>query len=80
MDTLLVISSKTTKVNLNQAEYQQLLGLLNSQCHFGTQAPPEVVADTHQVANIITQPSVDLQGHELLGIWPFPSLEYLVFL
>ena len=70
MDTLLAISSKTTKVNLTRAEYQQLLGLLNSQCHFGT----------HQVANIITQPSVDLQGHELLGIWSFPSLEYLVFL
>ncbi|XP_075633738.1 uncharacterized protein LOC142606240 [Castanea sativa] len=28
-------------VNLTRSKYQQLLGLLNSQCHFGTQAPSE---------------------------------------
>ena len=56
-----------------------MIGLLNSQCHFGTQAPPEVVVETPQVANIIAQPSIGLQGHELSGIWSFPSLEYSVF-
>ena len=35
-------------VSLTRAEYQQLVGLLNSQCHFGTQAPPEAsLATTH---------------------------------
>ena len=47
-------------VSLTKSKYQQLLGLLNSKCHFGTQGPFEGVADTHQVANIITQPSFDL--------------------
>ena len=41
-------------VSLIKSKYQQLLGLLNSKCHFGTQGPSEGVADTHQVANIIT--------------------------
>ena len=66
-------------VSLTKSEYQQLLGLLNSNCHFGTQGPFEGVANTHQVANIITQPSFDLQGHEISGIWSVPSLEYSVF-
>ena len=65
--------------NLTKSEYQQLLGLLNSKYHFGTQGPFEGAADTHQVANIITQPSFDLQGHEISGIWSAPSLDYSVF-
>ena len=56
-----------------------MLGLLNSQGHFGTQAPPKVATDTHQVANIITQSSIGLQGHQFSGIWSTPSLEYSVF-
>ncbi|XP_075644201.1 uncharacterized protein LOC142615338 [Castanea sativa] len=55
-------------VSLTKSEYQQLLGLLNSKCHFGTQGPFEGAADTHQVANIITQSSLDLQGHEISGL------------
>ena len=47
-------------VSLTKAEYQQLIGLLNSQCHFGTQAPPEADVETPQVANIIAQPSIEL--------------------
>ena len=66
-------------VCLTKAKYQQLIGLLNSQCNFGTQAPPEAVVETPQVANIIAQPSIGLQGHELSSIWSFPSLEYSVF-
>ena len=66
-------------VSLTNSEYQQLLSLLNSNCHFGTQGPSEGAADTHQVVNIITQPSFDLQGHEISGIWSVPSLEYSVF-
>ena len=33
-------------VSLTKAEYQQLIGLLNSQCHFGTQTPLETVVET----------------------------------
>ena len=33
-------------VSLTKVEYQQLIGLLNSQCHFGTQAPLEAVVET----------------------------------
>ena len=71
--------SSSEAVNLTCAKYHQLIGLLNSQCHFGTQAPLKVAADTHQVANIFTQPSLGLQGYELSGIWSSPSLEYSVF-
>ena len=56
--------------------------MLNSHSHFGTQATPGGGSDTHQVANIITQPtqsSFALQGHEVSGIWSAPSLEYFVF-
>ena len=66
-------------VSLTKAEYQQLIGLLTSQRHFGTQAPLETTVETPQVANIITQSSIGLQGHELSSIWSFPSLEYFVF-
>jgi len=61
-------------VSLTKSNYQELLGLLNSNCHFGTQGPSEGVVDTHQVANIITQPSFDLQEHEISSIWSVPSL------
>ena len=66
-------------VSLTKAEYQQLIGLLNSQCHFGTQAPLEIVVETPQVVNIIAQSSIGLQGHKLSSIWSSPSLEYSVF-
>ena len=66
-------------VSVTKAEYQQLIELLNSQCHFGTQAPLETAVKTPKVANIIAQSSIGLQGHELSGIWSFPSLEYSVF-
>ena len=74
-------------VSLTRAEYQQLLGLLNSQSHFGTQAPHDSATDAHQVATIITQPSMDFQGHEMSVIssstnfqkLPLHSLEYSVF-
>ncbi|XP_075661684.1 uncharacterized protein LOC142631403 [Castanea sativa] len=67
--------SSNESVSLTRAEYQQLVGLLNSQCHFGTQAPPEAsLTTTHQVANIITQPTLGSrlpfgsQGQELSGL------------
>ena len=41
-------------VSLTKSEYQQLLSLLNSNRHFGTQGSSEGAADIHQVANIIT--------------------------
>lgn len=76
-------------VNLTRAEYQQLLGLLNSQNHFVTQAPQEPASNAPQVATIITQPSLNFQGHELSGIrffahthlpkLPNHSLQYSVF-
>ena len=50
-------ASLDESVNLTRSEYQQLLGLLNSHSHFGTQATPGGGSDTHQVANIITQPT-----------------------
>ena len=77
--TFAVEEGSSEGVSLTKAEYQQLIGLLNSQCHFGTQAPPEAVVETPQVANIIAQPSIGIQSHELTGIWSFPSLEYFVF-
>ena len=62
-------------VSLTKAKYQQLVGLLNSQCHFGTQAPLEAsLAITYQVARIITQPPLvsqppfGSQGQELSSI------------
>ena len=66
-------------MNLTLLEYQQLLSLLNSHSHFGTQAPQEWGSDTHQVANIITQSSIGLQEHEVSDTWSTPSLEYYVF-
>ena len=67
-------------VTLTKAQYQQLVGLLNSQCHFGTQAPPKACLDTpHQVATLITQPSRDVQAQNLSGIYFSPSLEHSVF-
>ena len=51
-------TSLDESVNLTRSEYQQLLGLLNSYSHFGTQAPPEGGSNAHQVANIITQPTI----------------------
>ena len=36
-----VEDSSSEPISLTRAEYQQLVGLLNSQCHFDTQAPPE---------------------------------------
>ena len=72
-------ASLDESVNLTCSEYQQLLSLLNSHSHFGTQAPPGGGSDTHQVANIITQPTIALQGHEVSGIWSAPSLDYSVF-
>ena len=47
-------ASLDESVNLIRSEYQQLLSLLNSHSHFGTQAPPGRGSDTHQVTNIIT--------------------------
>ena len=47
-------NSPDESVNLTNSKYQQLLSLLNSHSHFGTQAPQEGGSDTHQVANIIT--------------------------
>ena len=81
--------------SLTKSEYQQLLGLINSQNHFGTQASQEFTPSVPQVATIITQPpsqpSLDLQGHEMSGISSpippsshlsrvfSPSLDYSVF-
>ncbi|XP_030974852.1 uncharacterized protein LOC115994750 [Quercus lobata] len=53
-------ASLNESVNLTHLEYQQLLSLLNSHSHFGTQAPPGGGSDTRQVANIITQPTITL--------------------
>ena len=53
--------------------------MLNSHSHFGTQAPPGGGSDTHQVANIITQPTIGLQEHEVSSIWSAPSLDYSIF-
>ena len=55
-----VVASLDESVNLTRSEYQQLLSLLNSHSHFGTQAPPEGGSNAHQVANIITQPTIGL--------------------
>ena len=74
-------------INLTRAEYQQLLGLLNSQNHFGTQTPQEPASNAPQVATIIIQPFLDFQGHEMSCIrfsthfpkLPYHSLQYSVF-
>ncbi|XP_075658822.1 uncharacterized protein LOC142628657 [Castanea sativa] len=67
-------------ITLTKTEYQQLIGLLNSQCHFGTQAPPEAcLNNTPQVATVITQPSVTVPAQELSGSCLSPSLEHSVF-
>ena len=67
-------------VTLTKVQYQQLIGLLNSQCHFGTQAPPETCLDNaHQAATIITQPLLDIQAQTVSGICFSPSLEHSVF-
>ena len=58
-----VIATDTSldeSVNLTHSEYQQLLGLLNSYSHFSTKAPPEGGSNTHQVANILSQPTIGL--------------------
>ena len=56
------------------------MGLLNSQCHFGTQAPPEVGPENvHQAATIIAQPSMDVQAQTLVGISFSPSLNPLLY-
>ena len=79
-DVIAVEDHAGEPVTLTKAQYQQLVGLLNSQCHFGTQAPPEACLDnTHQVATIITQPSMDVQAQNLSGICFSPSLEHSVF-
>ena len=53
-------------VTLTKAQYQKLVGLLNSHCYFGTQAPPEAcLENAHQVPTIITQPSMDVQAQTL---------------
>ncbi|XP_075654654.1 uncharacterized protein LOC142624789 [Castanea sativa] len=74
-DLVATEDSSNEFVSLTRAEYQQLVGLLNSQCHFGTQAPPEAsLTTTHQVASIITQPPLGSQlpyfsqGQELSSI------------
>ena len=59
-NVIIVEEGSNEGVSLTKAEYQQLIGLLNFQCHFGTQAPPEAVVETPQVANIIGQPSTRL--------------------
>ena len=58
-------NTSNVSVNLTLLEYQQLLSLLNSHSHFGTQAPQEGGSDTHQVANIVTPPTIGLQEHEV---------------
>ena len=57
-----------------------MVGLLNSQFHFGTQAPPEACfKNVHQATTIITQPSMDVQAQTLSGICFSPSLKHSVF-
>ena len=80
LPTVIVVDQGSDEgVSLTKAKYQQLIGLLNSQCHFATQAPLETVVETPQVVNIIAQSSIGLQGHELSSIWSSPSLEYSMF-
>ena len=56
------------------------MGLLNSQCHFGTQATPEACFENvHQAATTITQPLMDVQAQTLLGICFSPSLKHSIF-
>ena len=61
-------ASLDESVNLTHSKYQQLLSLLNSHSHFGTQAPQAGGSNTNQVANIITQLTIALQDHEVSGI------------
>ena len=54
-----VISTKCSSeesFNLTKLEYQQLLGLINSQNHFGVQASQASTSGVHQVVTIISQP------------------------
>ena len=74
-----VDTSLDESVNLTRSENQQLLSLLNSHSHFGTQAPQEGRSDTHKIAKIITQPTIGLREHEVSSIWSTPSLDYFVF-
>ena len=74
-------------VSLTRTKYQLFLSLLNSQSHFGTQGPQDLASKSHQVANIIAQPTMGFAGHEMLGIsfqnlskLSINSLEYSVFL
>ena len=73
-------------VSLTRTKYQLFLSLLNSQSHFGTQGPQDLASKSHQVANIIAQPTMGFAGHEMLGIsfqnlskLSINSLEYSVF-
>lgn len=59
--TVVVEEGSSEGVSLTNAEYQQLIGLLNSQFHFVTQAPLEAIVETPQIANIIAQPSIDFK-------------------
>ena len=78
-NVIAINASLDESVNLTRLEYQQLLRLLNSHSHFGTQAPPKRGFDTHQVVNIITQPTIGLQEQEVSSIWSAPSLDYSIF-
>lgn len=55
-------------VSLTHTKYQQFLSLLNSQSHFGTQGPQDLSSESHQVANIIAQPTMGFAGHEMSSI------------
>ena len=66
-------------ITLTKSQYQKLVGLLNSQCHFGTQAPEAFPENVHQAATIITQPPMDVQAQTLAGISFSPSLKHSVF-
>lgn len=59
-NTVTITYNLEENVSLTRAKYQQFLSLLNSQAHFGTQTPQESTSDSHQVATIITQPSLGL--------------------
>ena len=67
-------------VSLTKSEYQQLLSLLNSDCHFGTQGPSEGAVDTHQVANIITQPSLIFKDmrYQVYGLFPLLNIQFFL--
>lgn len=54
VNSVVTTDAPEESVSLTRAEYQQLLGLLNSQSHFDTQTSQETTSDAHQVATIIT--------------------------